>query len=101
MEETTKLFYEGKQKQIADLGKAIIEGQPNVQEVRFELYEHKIEGWREEFIIVTYKGGAFTSLSTNGNSFSANYTAIGRVLNSGNYDHSHYEKIKKAYRRIL
>ena len=101
MIETTKIFYEGKQKEISDLSEVIVRCQHNVQEVRFELYEKEPEGWREEFIIVEYKGGAYSVLGVNGNSFSANYRAIGEVLNSGRYDHEYYKKVKAEYRRIL
>lgn len=101
MQDNVKVFYEGKQKSIFDLSEAITKYQANIKEVRFELYEKEPEGWREEFIIVEYKGGAYSVLGVNGNSFPANYRAIGEVLGSGRYDHTYYEKIKKEYGRVL
>ncbi len=101
MQERTFIYLDGKAKQIADLSEVIVKCQGNVKEVRFELYEKEPEGWYEEFIIVEYKGGAYSALGVNGNSFSANYNAIGEVLNSGRYDHDYYEKVKKDYRRLI
>ena len=40
----------------------------------------------QEWIIVTYNGGAFSPLNVNGNSNTANYKVIGNVLNSGDYE---------------
>lgn len=40
----------------------------------------------QEWILVIYDGGAFSPLLVNGNSNTANYTVIGRVLNSGDYE---------------
>ena len=101
MIDATKMIYEEKQKQIADLSKVVSKYQRNVEEVRFELYEKDPDGWREEFILVIYKGGAFTVLGVNGNSFLANFQAISEVLEHGRYNHDYYEKVKKDYRRIL
>ncbi len=101
MQDRLKVFYEGKQKEIFDLSEVITKYQSNVEEVRFELYEKEPEGWREEFIIVKYKGGAFSAIGVNGNNFAANYRVVGEVLTSGIYDHDYYEKVKKDYGRVL
>lgn len=39
-----------------------------------------------EWIVVTYKGGGYSPLIVTGNSNTANYRAIGQVLDHGNYE---------------
>lgn len=50
--------------------------------------------YTEEFIVVQYVGGAYSVDPANGNSNYANLCIAVKRLNSGNYNHEYYEKIK-------
>lgn len=86
---------------VRDLSKVIVRGQRNVEEVEYELYEvhWTYEGIErtgyEEFLVVRYKGGAYSAIPSNGNSFYAYFNEIAKVLEHGNYDHERYESVKE------
>lgn len=59
-----------------------------VEKIEYRVFYNKNNDFRyfSEWIIVTYIGGGKSCLSVNGNSNTANFRAIGTVLDNGHYD---------------
>lgn len=74
---------------VRELNDAITKVQPNVTSIRYRILRHT-EGWYEEFLEITYKGGARTLRNCSGNSCSAILEEIARYLNHGMYDEIRY-----------
>lgn len=70
--------------------------QSNVEKIEYKVFQNKeIPSWKEEILLITYKGGAFTARRCSGNSCSAILQEIAQYLDHGYYDEcSYYEKIK-------
>lgn len=70
---------------IYELGNVITRYQKNVINIEYVLLKNIKEGWEQEQIVITYKGGAISVLPANGNSFSANIRIVSEHLESGYY----------------
>lgn len=70
---------------VRELNDVITKVQPNVTSIRYRVLRHT-GGWYEEFLEITYKGGARTLRTCSGNSCSAILEEIARYLNHGMYD---------------
>ena len=68
-----------------------------------ESKHHPGEYYLEEYLIVTYRGGAWAARRANVNSNAINFQEIGKMLNGGYYDEvDEVERLEKeAYRLIL
>ena len=82
-------MYKRKKAFIDDLGKALrMHAGTDVTQVDYEVYQ-KTENDRdyfEEYLVVTFNGGAKSVSCVNGNSHIANYVEIGKLLYGGYYD---------------
>lgn len=58
----------------------------SITEVRYEAYIHKTKDWLQEWLIVTYRGGAIAVRSQDMNSHSAMLRDIGKLADGGYYD---------------
>ena len=89
IEEKLKM-YRDKKAFIADLDKVFTQHSKghSVHEISYEVWHKEHEKFGHEFvewIIVTYSGGAKSYIKATANSNTANYRAIGEVLDHGNY----------------
>lgn len=59
-----------------------------VKKVEYEVYTKEFDGttYFEEYIVVTYNGGAKAVRNATGNSNTANFRTIGGLVNGGYYD---------------
>lgn len=59
-----------------------------VEKVDYEIYTKEFNGttYFEEYIVVTYRGGAKAARNATCNSNTANFITIGTLLNGGYYD---------------
>lgn len=101
IEDKLKMYRE-KKAFIADIDKVFTHNSKghSVEEIHYEVWckDHG-EGGLEfmEWIIVGYKGGAKSYLMVTANSHTANFRAIGEVLDHGNYDYvDTYRERQKA-----
>ena len=82
-------MYKKKKAFIDDLGKALrMHAGMAVTQVDYEVYQ-KTENdsdYFEEYLVVTFNGGAKSVSCVNGNSHIANYVEIGKLLYGGYYD---------------
>jgi hypothetical protein len=89
--EKIKMFKE-KKAFIANISKAF-ESRPagsSIESVRYEVYnkwipDHNVD-YFAEYIVVTFVGGGRSVKIVNGNSNTANFRAIGTLLDGGYYD---------------
>lgn len=76
-------------KNISDIFAQGVHGS-DVTKIVYEVYTlpSKLDGrpFNTEFIVVHFKSGAFAPVEVTGNSNSANFRAIGNLLEGGNYD---------------
>jgi len=71
---------------VAKVSEAIAYGVPNVESVDYERYEHKSNGWKQEFVVIYYKGGSIAVRNVNGTSCGAIFQEIGKLLFGGYYE---------------
>lgn len=82
-------MYKRKKAFIDDLGKALrMHACMAVTQVDYEVYQKTENGrdYFEEYLVVTFSGGAKSVSCVNGNSHIANYVEIGKLLYGGYYD---------------
>lgn len=66
-----------------------------------EAYECPDDGYFEEFIVITFKGGAISPITVTWNSNSANLRTVGRIIDGGYYEEvERYKRIRDSWRRI-
>lgn len=56
-----------------------------ITKVEYVVFKHNEHGHYQEFVVITYNGGARTVRNCNGNSYSAILDEINRYINSGYY----------------
>lgn len=93
IEERIKM-YKSKKLFIDNISRALEVSNTNVMRVDYEVLTKfndvfKIDVYNE-FIIVTFVGGAKSVKSTSGNSDSANFREIGKLIDGGYYDEVRY-----------
>lgn len=95
IEEKLKMYRE-KKHFIYDLSMAFIKNPKGhtVEDISYEVYFKEYEGniFFNEWIIVHFVGGGKSAVKVNGNSNTANFRAVGELLDGG-----HYEEVE-AYR---
>lgn len=74
-----------------------IADQPHVPVEKIELQvwsDDPKQEWYDEFIVITYHGGAIAVRTTTGNSNTANFQEIAKMINGGYYSEvKHYREI--------
>ena len=71
-----------------------------VENISYEIYKTP-QGCIREWIVVTYYGGNFTAKLTNGNSNSANFKVIAKILDGGDYSEvPYYLETKEASEEV-
>ncbi len=95
-------MYKGKEDFITYINKAF-QRQPagsSVDRVEYEVYEKEISPgttYFQEFIVVTFNGGAKSVRNVNGNSNMTNLVELGKLVNGGYYDEvSFYEGLEEC-----
>lgn len=63
-----------------------------VESINYEVYENQEHGWYEEFVIITFFGGAISPFSANGNSNLANFQQIAVRCLGGYYNEVDFYK---------
>ena len=75
----------------------------SVESIRYELYktELKEDGsgtYFKEYIVVTFNGGAISVRTVSGNSDTANFREIGKLIDGGYYQEvEYYEALESVY----
>lgn len=100
-------MYRGKKAFIENLSKAFEAGPAGstVTSIDYEVYSLELKDditYYKEYIIVTFKGGSISVRSANGNSNTANFRAIGTLLDGGYYDEVFYYENLEAdgYKKV-
>jgi len=94
--------YKKKYEFVKALSEAVSKYIGNIASIEYELYESKKNPeWRTEFIVVHYVGGATQPRNVSGNSNSANYEEIGKMLYSSQVfgDREYYHDIVECSNR--
>lgn len=91
---------------IKELNSIIPKYQKNIENIEYEVYQFTFTyngretiGY-EEFLVVRYKGGAYSAICCDGNSFYAIMKELVEVLEHGNYDHERYERVKERATKV-
>lgn len=71
---------------VKKISEALVPVQANVDNVEYRIFYDKRYGYRQEYVIINYKGGARTVRSCNGDSCSAIFEEIAKYLEHGYYD---------------
>lgn len=59
----------------------------NIANIRYEVYQSKKNPeWYQEYVVVTFDSGAISPRTVNGDSHSAIYREIGKLVDGGYYD---------------
>jgi hypothetical protein len=88
IEERIKM-YKSKKAFINKLSEAFEYSSTSVMSVDYEVYQKEIDQnntYFAEYVIVTFVGGAISVRSANGNSDSANFKEIAKLIDGGYYD---------------
>jgi hypothetical protein len=93
VEERTKM-YKDKKAFIDKLSEALLMSKTTVMKVSYEVYSRYNPEYDTtyyaEFAVVTFTGGAKSVRTISGNSDSANFREIGKLLDGGYYDENRY-----------
>ena len=66
----------------------------NVDKVDYIIFNHIANPWVEEFVVVTFKGGAISVRTCSGTNCSGILTAVAKLIDGGYYDEvDHFEKL--------
>lgn len=76
------------------------------KKISYEVYKKAINEnttYFCEYIVVTFEGGGKSPINVNGNSNSANFRAIGKLIDGGYYDEVEYYKNmeESGFERVL
>lgn len=71
---------------VSKLNEAIVGHIPNVEKVEYECYRHRLGKWKQEYVVVHYKGGEWACRCVNGTSCHGIYHSIAKLLNGGYYE---------------
>lgn len=91
---------------IKELNNVIPKYQRNIDNIEYELYEvhFTYEGQErinyEEFLVVRYRGGAYSAICCTGDSFYVIMEELVKVLEHGNYNHVRYETVKEQATKV-
>lgn len=83
---------------VSELSKTISKYQANVEKVEYKVFE--VATGIEEFVVITYVGGAYSAIRSNCNSFSAILKIISEYLDSGNYNHKDFLYCKEKGKEL-
>lgn len=73
----------------------------SVMNVDYQVFETK-EGYAKEYLVVTYKGGAIAARNVNGDSQSAMFREIAKMIDGGYYaEVEDYRKVESSCKRII
>lgn len=93
VEEKIKM-YQRKKSFIDNISKALMLSDNTVMKAEYEVYSKYNPDYDAtyyaEFVVVTFIGGAKSVKTVNGNSDSANFRAIGTLIDGGYYDENNY-----------
>ena len=93
IEERIKM-YKRKKVFVDSISKALEASNISVVKVDYEVYSKQDPNsnlnYYSEFIVVTFFGGAKSVINVSGNSDSANFRAIGELIDGGHYDAVRY-----------
>ena len=76
---------ENKIKFVRGLSNTIQAYQENIESVEYHVFQHTGHNWTQEYLVVNYVGGAKSYRNCNGNSFSAVFDELSKLLDSGYY----------------
>ena len=85
-EEKIKMY--AKKKQFVDSLSAVYSNRFSVENIKYEVYKNKFKDiiFFEEWIVVTFEGGAISTRRVTGNSDQTNGEEIARLIKGGYYD---------------
>ena len=75
---------------IKELNEVIVKYHGGVNSVEYIVFKHKETEHMEEFLVITYEGGAKSIRNCSGNSFSAVFEELSRYLDTGYYSELEY-----------
>ena len=86
LDKETYEYYLCKQAFIRQVGEALaLYARSSVAKVDLEFYENKESGAIQEYLVVTFDGGAISVRSANINSDTANFRELGNLIDGGYY----------------
>ena len=98
-DEVTQEYYV-KYRFIQNIGRNIREVNPGVEKCEFKLFARIYEGKLvyQEYLVITFRGGAISCRNININSNMANLREIARMVDGGYYDEvKEYQEIKDSW----
>lgn len=69
---------------IKDLSKVITTYKSGIEKLEYQVFKHK-NGYHQEYLVVTYDGGAIGVRNCNGNSITAIFEEVSKLLDGGYY----------------
>lgn len=92
---------QNKKKFVADISKVFVKQTryTSVEDIKYDVIV--TDNYIEEFVVVTYFGGAIAAARSTGNSLTAIFRTIGGLLDGGNYDgNQYYTYLKEAGKEL-
>ena len=69
---------------IKEIGEAIAKHIPHIEDIHYEIWQN-IRGFVDEYLVIQYRGGAYSVRNCTANSISATVQEIAERLNGGYY----------------
>ncbi len=77
---------QGKINFVKDLSDAITNNLKSIKNISYEVFKNQKYNYHQEYLKIDYDGGAFAIRNCNGNSKTAIFEEINKLLNGGYYD---------------
>ena len=90
--------FEGKKELVKELSKVYEKMfEHDIKSIELKKYRHKVKGWTNEFVLLTWTTGAISTANNNANSLSATARNIARMLDGGVYENiDRYKEIMSS-----
>ena len=85
--EKIKMF-EGKKAFVTGISKAFEAHKTGIEFIEYEVYQKVVDDctYFKEYVVVTFNGGGKSVRNVGGNSHTANFREIGKLIDGGYYD---------------
>lgn len=78
------------------------ENETSVTGVEYQVFYSKEHDCYQEFLVVTYRGGAIAARNVNINSDAANFAEIGKLIYGGYYEEVEwYRSVRDTWERVI
>ena len=90
--------FEGKKQLVAELSEVLKKcSTSSIANIELKRYQHKTNGWYQEFVLLTWNNGAISTANNNANSLPATARNVTRMMDGGVYENLDlYKKIMNS-----